>query len=94
MSDTTNSCKKAFIVSEGLLSAYMRLTIDIIERANERNIARVSRFGLRDTSTVLPDGSIMVSVRYRGVNYSQQLTPDELNESFRKALSSNGKEIQ
>ena len=94
MRDTTKSCKKAFLISEELLSAYMKLTTDIIDRANERTIARVSRYGLRDTGAVLSDGSIQVSVRYRGVDYSQQLTPEKLNESFRKALSSNGKEIQ
>ncbi|MBD5351357.1 MAG: hypothetical protein HDR86_00825 [Bacteroides sp.] len=95
MSDTTKSGRIVFKVSEETLSAYMKLTTDIIERANERTIARVSRFGLHDTSAVLPDGSIQVSVTYRGINYSQQLTPEKLNESFRKALSSHDKkEIQ
>lgn len=72
----------------------MRITNDIVERANARTMARSDR----PTSyfvgpSVNSDGSFEVSVMYRGKRYSQHITQEQLKTSFGKAISSHVKKI-
>lgn len=74
--------------------AEMRMTSDIVVRANARTMAASGRYRSELTSrAVSPDGSIEVSVRYNGTRYSQLLTPQQLTSSFGKAISSHVSKI-
>ncbi len=87
MSDTL--CK-----ARELFTTCMKFTIDTVNRANARTIARSTHTELSEEDcAVMADGSIEVSTMYQGKRYSQRLTPEQLNEAFGKALSSYGKEI-
>ena len=84
--------KTPFYIHSSFISVYMRMTTDIINRANARTMARDCDVCREDSfGNVLSDGSIEVSVQY----IRQRLTPEQLEASFEKALTTtNGKEIQ
>lgn len=78
----------------GFVSRDMRVTRDIVERANARTIARSERLASRFVRrSVNSDGSFEVSVMYRGKRYSQHITQEQLKTSFGKAISSHVKKI-
>lgn len=86
--------EKALNITRGLISTCMRFTIDTVNRANNRTIARSANVQLcEEKSAVLADGTIEVSTTYYGKRYTQRLTPEQINESFGKALSSYDKKI-
>ncbi len=88
--------KTPFYIHSSFISVYMRMTTDIINRANARTMARDCDVCREDSfGNVLSDGSIEVSVQYNGEYIRQRLTPEQLEASFEKALTTtNGKEIQ
>jgi len=87
--------KKTLSLQRRIASVNMRMTNDIVIRANERTMASGRRFRrLSEASrTVSEDGTIEVSVRYSGKLYTQRITPLQLNSSFGKAISSHVKKI-
>ena len=90
----TNTGKKWLSSKRKGMSSTMRVTDDIVVRANARTMARTGRLKLSLPSrTLTSDGSIEVSVRYGGRQYLQHITPQQLNQSFGKAFSSHVKKI-
>ena len=72
----------------------MRVTSDIVYRANARSMAKAGRMHLSAPGSYInPDGSIEVSTRYRGKRISQRITPKQLNSAFGKAISAYVKKI-
>lgn len=83
-------------MQSSFISACMRITTDIINRANARTMAQDCDMCREDNiGSVLSDGSIEVSVQYNGEYIRQRLTPEQLESSFAEALkTTHGKEIQ
>lgn len=72
----------------------MRMTSDIVMRANKRTMASAGQYRpSKPDRFVGSDGSIEVSVVYSGNRYSQRITPQQLNLSFGKAIASHVKKI-
>lgn len=81
--------KKSLYLDRESSPADMRMTEDIVIRANQRTMAKAARKrAAENCRSVFPDGSIEVSVRYLGNIYTQRLTPQQLSSSFGKAISS------
>lgn len=86
--------KKTLYLHRSLASTDMRMTSDIVYRANRRTMATSGRTRFVDACrAVCADGSIEVSVKYNGTRYSQLITPQQLNSSFGKAIASHVKKI-
>lgn len=88
------SKKSLYLHRRRFASRDMRITNDIVERANARTMARSERPASCFVGhSVNSDGSFEVSVMYRGKRYSQLITQEQLKASFGKAISSHVKKI-
>lgn len=86
--------KKSLYSRRSSASSNMRMTSDIVMRANKRTMACAGQYrSTRPGRFVDSDGSIEVSVKYRGKRYSQRITPQQLKSSFGKAIASHVKKI-
>lgn len=86
--------EKSLSLHRRFASRDMRITNDIVERANARTMARSERQHWDSIGrSVNSDGSFEVSVMYRGKRYSQHITQEQLKTSFGKAISSHVKKI-
>lgn len=85
---------KSLSLHRRITSTEMRITTDIVLKANARTMANASRFRNADVGRyVSEDGTIQVGVRYNGKLYTQRITAQQLNTSFGKAYSSHVKKI-
>lgn len=86
--------KKSLYLHRRSASSDMRVTRDIVERANKRTMASSGLHRVEiPCRPVSSDGSIEVSVRYNGRRYSQYITSEQLKAAFGKAISSHVKKI-
>ncbi|MCM1066425.1 MAG: hypothetical protein NC418_02490 [Muribaculaceae bacterium] len=86
--------EKSLYLHRRTVTTDMRITTDIVLKANARTMANASRFRNADAGRyVSEDGTIQVGVRYHGKLYTQRITPQQLNSSFGKAYSSHVKKI-
>lgn len=85
--------KKSLYSHKGY-SSDMRVTSEMVYRANARSMAKAGRSRSFDPGrSVNSDGSIIVSARYGGKIYSQHITQQQLRQNFGKAISSYVKKV-
>ncbi|WP_305156140.1 hypothetical protein [uncultured Muribaculum sp.] len=94
ITNQTTMTKKSLYLHRSSASTDMRMTSDIVIRANKRTMASAGQYrSAKSGRFVDSDGSIEVSVRYSGNRYTQRITPQQLSSSFGKAIASHVKKI-